>query len=148
MRYRDLGAFPSVAVFAPLVVLMLCHENGLNVHAHIGEVIENTDNRVAKLDGDSLRLASAGFLVLVARALKLADSARDAATPIDSRISVAPLLERLRDFRMNERGDLGKAPSRLPPSMRDRVLVDFLCKLVYCPFRFLRFGFINTPSRR
>lgn len=65
-----------------------------------------------------------------------------------SRISVAPLLERLRDFRMNERGDLGKAPSRLPPSMRDRVLVDFLCKLVYCHFRFLRFGFINTPSRR
>ena len=65
-----------------------------------------------------------------------------------SRISVAPLLERLRDFRMNERGDLGKAPSRLPPSMCDRVLVDFLCKLVYCHFRFLRFGFINTPSRR
>lgn len=77
MRYRGLGAFPSVAVFAFFVVLMFCHEHGLNVHAHIGEVIEDADNRVAKLDGDSLRLASAGFLVLVARALELADSARD-----------------------------------------------------------------------
>lgn len=148
MRYRGLGAFPSVAVFASLVVLMFCHEHGLNVHAHIGEVIEDADNRVAKLDGDSLRLTSAGFLVLVASALELAHRARDTTTPVNSRIAVAPLLERLRHFRMNERGDLGKAPSRLPPSMRDRVFVDFLCKLVYCRFRFLRFGFINTPSRR
>ena len=148
MRNRGLGAFPSVAILAPFVVLELCRENGLNIHAQIGEVIKNTDNRVAEFDGYTLRLTSPGFLALVASALKLTDSARDAAASIDSRVSVSPFLESLRYFRMNERGDLGKAPSRVPPSMCNRVFVYVFCKLVYVYFRFLRFGFINTPSRR
>ena len=137
-----------MAILAPFVVLVLCRENGLNIHAQIGEVIKNTDNRVAELDGYTLRLASPGFLALVASTLELADSARDAATSVDSRISVSPFLESLRYFRMNERGNLGKTPSRVPPSVCNRVFMYVFCKLVYVRFRFLRFGFINTPSRR
>jgi len=43
--------------------------------------------------------------------------------------------------------ELGRQIERLE-AMRDRVFVDFFRKFVYCHFRFLRFGFINTPSRR
>ena len=148
--YR-LRTFPAVAVFAPLVVLVFRYERGLNIHAQIGEVIENADNRVAELNREPLGFARAIPVRLVARLRVFASRPGKAATTVNNRVSVPIFLESLGNLRMNERGNLGKtALSALPPTVSDGVFVYVFRKFVYCYsfcLRF-RFGFINTPSRR
>lgn len=52
-----------MSVLSPDVIGVFRLEDGLNIHAHIGEVIENPHNRVAKLHGYALRLARAVYAV-------------------------------------------------------------------------------------
>lgn len=145
-----------MTVRSPGVIGVFRLEHGLNIYAHICEIIENPHNRVAKLHGYPLRLARALFLAAAGLSVPVANAGvfalcpGDRTRPIYERVSLAVLLDGLLDFRVYHNGDLRERDTAVIPPVRDRVLMYCFCKFVYRHFLDLLrfFGLINNPSFR
>ena len=116
---------------------MLCHDDGVNVYPKGGHEVEGAEDHVGQLDGDPLRLARALFLSsgvrvahVIANLVKSAILRRESTRSVDERISVPVFLESLGQLGMDQAKSLRERGRLFPPPMFDRVLVDFLCKLV------------------